>query len=133
MTLRNSRKRYMSRILLVEDNELNRDMLSRRLERKGYEVLLAIDGEEGIEKARSHRPDLILLDMRLPHISGWDVARFLKQSSDTREILIVALTADAMDDDRERALAVGCDAYDTKPIDFRKLVERIESLLNSRA
>jgi CheY-like chemotaxis protein len=122
----------MPRVLLVEDNELNRDMLSRRLARKGYEVVVAVDGEEGIEKARSEHPDVVLLDMRLPRVSGWEAARILKTSDRTRDILIIALTADAMDEDRERALRAGCDAYDTKPIDFQKLVTRIESLLQSR-
>jgi len=122
----------MPRILLVEDNELNRDMLSRRLARKGYEVVVAVDGEEGIEKARSQRPDVVLLDMRLPRVSGWEAAKVLKTSDRTRDILIIALTADAMDEDREQALRAGCDAYDTKPVDFQKLVTRIESLLQCR-
>ncbi len=122
----------MPRVLLVEDNELNRDMLSRRLARKGYEVEVAVDGEEGIEKARSQHPDVVLLDMRLPRVSGWEAAKVLKTSDRTRDILIIALTADAMDEDREQALRAGCDAYDTKPVDFQKLVTRIESLLQSR-
>ena len=122
----------MPRVLLVEDNELNRDMLSRRLARKGYEVVVAVDGEEGIEKARSQHPDVVLLDMRLPRVSGWEAAKVLKTSDRTRDILIIALTADAMDEDREQALRAGCDAYDTKPVDFQKLVTRIESLLQSR-
>jgi CheY-like chemotaxis protein len=104
-------------------------MLSRRLERKGFEVLIAVDGEEGVQKAGSTSPDLILLDMRLPRLSGWDAAKLIKQSPSTRRIPIVALTADAMDEDRERALAVGCDDYDTKPINFTRLVERMERLL----
>lgn len=120
----------MSRLLLVEDNEMNRDMLSRRLQRRGYEVLIAIDGTEGIKMALSEAPDLILMDMGLPVVDGWEATRQLKASPETRPIPIVALTSHAMAKDRERALAIGCDDYDTKPIDFERLVAKLEALLS---
>ena len=119
----------MARILLVEDNDMNRDMLSRRLQRKGHEVLMAADGMQGILMAESSAPDLILLDMSLPVIDGWEAARRLKASPATSAVPIVALTAHAMSGDREKALAAGCDDYDTKPVDFPKLLEKINSLL----
>ena len=120
----------MFKILLVEDNELNRDMLSRRLMRKGFDVVLALDGGEGLAMATSESPDLILLDMSLPVMNGWDVARELKENSITNHIPIIALTAHAMDGDREKALAAGCNEYETKPIEFQQLLEKMNSFLN---
>jgi CheY-like chemotaxis protein len=122
----------VARILLVEDNDMNRDMLSRRLQRKGHEVLMAADGMQGILMAESETPDLILLDMSLPVIDGWEAARRLKASAATRAIPIVALTAHAMTGDRERALAAGCDDYDIKPVDFAQLLTKIDGLLARR-
>ena len=119
----------MAKILLVEDNEMNRDMLSRRLERRGYQVLIAVDGGQGVAMAQSEAPDLILMDMSLPVLDGWEVARQLKAAPETRAIPIIALTAHAMVGDREKALDAGCDDYDTKPIEFPRLVEKIEALL----
>lgn len=118
----------MATILLVEDNEMNRDMLVRRLRRKGFEVMIAGDGETGLEMAAAERPDLILLDLSLPGIDGWEAARRLK-AADTAAIPIIALTAHAMTGDREKALAAGCDDYDTKPIEFPRLIEKIQRLL----
>jgi len=123
----------MPKLLLVEDNELNRDMLSRRLIRKGYEVICANDGAAGVELARSEQPDLILMDMSLPVLSGWDATSQLKQMPDAQTIPIIALTAHAMASDQERARAVGCDDYDTKPVDLPRLLQKIESLLARRA
>ena len=117
------------KILLVEDNELNRDMLSRRLLRRGFEVELAEDGQQGLTLAETQKPDIVLLDMSLPVIDGWEVARRLKAGSVTRAIPIIALTAHAMTGDREKELAAGCDDYDTKPIDFGQLVAKIEALV----
>ncbi|MGI8810056.1 MAG: response regulator [Acidimicrobiales bacterium] len=119
----------MTRILLVEDNEMNRDMLMRRLRRKGYDVVIAVDGGEGVAMATSAAPDIILLDMSLPVLDGWEVARRLKAASDTRSVPIIALTAHAMAGDRERAVEAGCDDYDTKPIDLPRLLEKVEALL----
>jgi two-component system, cell cycle response regulator DivK len=119
----------MPKLLLVEDNEMNRDMLSRRLMRKGYEVLIAVDGSEGIAQARTARPDLILMDMSLPVLDGWEATRRLKADDATKAIPIIALTAHAMSGDRERAFEVGCDDYDTKPIELSRLLEKIEALL----
>lgn len=119
----------MSRILLVEDNEMNRDMLSRRLMRKGYEVLLAFDGEEGVEKTTNDQPDLVLMDMSLPKMDGWQATRHLKSQEQTRHIPIIALTAHAMTEDREKALNAGCDDFDTKPIELDRLLDKIASLL----
>lgn len=116
----------MTTILLVEDNELNRDMLSRRLQRKGYDILIAVDGAEGIAMAREHRPDLILLDMSLPVMDGWQAAEQVKKDPETRDIAIIGLSAHAMDGDREKALDAGCDEYESKPIDFPGLLEKIE-------
>ena len=118
----------MTRILLVEDNEMNRDMLSRRLARRGYEVEVAVDGQDGIDAARRLQPDLILLDMSLPVKDGWMVAAELKADDATRQIGIIALTAHAMEGDREKALAAGCDDYDTKPVDLQRLLLKIEAL-----
>ncbi len=119
----------MARILLVEDNDLNRDMLSRRLQRKGHEVLLAADGMQGLLMAESETPDLVLLDMSLPVIDGWEAARRLKASPATAHVPIIALTAHAMSGDRERAIAAGCDDYDTKPVDFPQLLAKIDKLV----
>jgi CheY-like chemotaxis protein len=117
------------RLLLVEDNEMNRDMLSRRLIRKGFEVSLAVDGQQGIETARTERPDLILMDMSLPVLDGWEATRQLKDDPLTAAIPVLALTAHASDADRDQALAAGCDDFDTKPIDLPRLLEKIEALL----
>jgi two-component system cell cycle response regulator DivK len=119
----------MTRILYVEDNEDNVYMLRRRLERKGIEVIVAKDGAEGIETAEREHPDLILMDLSLPVIDGWEAARRLKEVSATRAIPIIALSAHAMAGDRERALAAGCDDYDTKPVDLKSLLAKIEALL----
>ncbi len=121
----------MTKILLVEDNEMNRDMLSRRLTRKGFEVLIAVDGQEGVTLAGTETPDLILLDMSLPVLDGWAAARQLKADEGTKGIPIIALTAHAMAGDREKALEAGCDEYDTKPVELPRLLEKIETLLNS--
>ena len=123
----------MPRILLVEDNEMNSDMLSRRLQRKGYTVLLAVDGQQGINMARSESPDLILMDMSLPVIDGWEATRRLKADSETRRIPVIALTAHAMSGDKEKALAAGCDDYDIKPVEFQRLLGKIETLLNGNS
>ncbi len=119
----------MPKILLVEDNEMNRDMLSRRLERKGYEVVMAVDGPEGVAKAQSEAPALILMDMSLPTVDGWEATRQLKAMPATRAIPVIALTAHAMSGDRERALEAGCDDFDTKPIELTRLLAKIEALL----
>ena len=119
----------MRRILLIEDNEMNRDMLSRRLAKRGFEVLLAVDGREGIRMAASQSPDLILMDMSLPEIDGWEVTRALKAEPGTAAIPIIALTAHAMVHDREKALDAGCDDYDSKPVDLPRLLGKIEGLL----
>jgi two-component system, cell cycle response regulator DivK len=120
----------MPRILLVEDNEMNRDMLSRRLARKKYEVLIAVDGGEGVEMATSEAPDLILMDMSLPVVDGWEATRRIKANSETEAIPVIALTAHAMSGDREKALGAGCDDYDTKPIELPRLLGKMETLLN---
>lgn len=119
----------MAKILLIEDDDLNRDMLSRRLVRRGYEVVVAVDGEDGLSQASSQRPALILMDLSLPKIDGWEATRRLKAAEGTRAIPVIALTAHAMQGDRQRALAAGCDEYDTKPIDFARLIEKIDRLL----
>jgi two-component system cell cycle response regulator DivK len=115
-----------SRILLVEDNEMNRDMLSRRLVRKGYEVLIAVDGAAGVEMALSKQPDLILMDMSLPVLDGWQATRKIKSTAETSRIPVIALTANAMAGDREKCLAAGCDDYDTKPVEFARLLTKID-------
>jgi len=120
----------MPKLLLVEDNEMNRDMLSRRLIRKGFEMLMAVDGEEGVRIAQTERPDLILMDVTLPVMSGLDATRILKGAEETRRIPIIALTALAMVGDREQALEAGCDDYDTKPVEIVRLLEKIDSLLH---
>ena len=122
----------MSKILLVEDNEMNRDMLSRRLQRKGYEVLIAVDGEAGVKIAASERPDLILMDMSLPVLDGWEATRRLKGEPNTASIPIIALTAHVMGGDRDKALAAGCDDYDSKPIDFERLLGKMQALLKKK-
>ncbi len=123
----------MARILLVEDNEMNRDMLSRRLKKRGYEVQIAIDGQEGVDMARSSPPDLILMDMSLPVKDGWTATTELKADPDMRSIPIVALTAHAMAGDRDKALEAGCDAYETKPIELPRLLETIQKLLGEQS
>jgi two-component system, cell cycle response regulator DivK len=123
----------MAKILLVEDNEMNRDMLSRRLERKGFQVLMAVDGQQGVDLATSEVPDLILMDMDLPIIDGWEATRRVKADENTRGIPVIALTAHAMVGDRDKAIAAGCDDYDTKPIDFPRLLGKIENLLAGAA
>jgi CheY-like chemotaxis protein len=119
----------MINILLVEDNEMNRDMLSRRLKKKGFEVAMAFDGKQGVEMAQAQSPDLILLDMSLPVMDGWEAAGILKSNATTSSIPIIALTAHAMAGDKEKALVAGCDDYDTKPIDFKRLLSKIGELL----
>lgn len=119
----------MAKILLVEDNEMNRDMLSRRLERRGYEVVIALDGESGVEMAQTHMPDLVVMDMSLPVLDGWEATRRLKVDPATMHIPIVALTAHAMSGDREKAIEAGCDDYDTKPVELARLLGKIEALL----
>jgi two-component system, cell cycle response regulator DivK len=119
------------KILLVEDNEMNRDMLSRRLQRRGYDVVVALDGEEGIELARRETPDLILMDMSLPVLDGWEATRRLKSEQATQGIPVIALTAHAMRGDREQALDAGCDDYDIKPVDFPRLLAKMEALLGA--
>ena len=120
----------MATILLVEDNEMNWDMLSRRLRRKGYEVLIATDGQAGLEMARAEMPALILMDMSLPVLDGWEATRQLKVAAETRAIPIIALTAHAMAGDRDQALAAGCDDYDSKPVEFERLLDKIKGLLH---
>ena len=119
----------MPRLLLVEDNEMNRDMLSRRLQRRGYEVVLALDGGQGLEKARAEGPDLVLMDMSLPVLDGWEATRRLKAAAATRPIPVIALTAHAMVADRERSLEAGCDDFDTKPVEIERLLGKIARLL----
>jgi two-component system, cell cycle response regulator DivK len=119
----------MATILLVEDNEMNRDMLSRRLTRRGHRVLIAIDGGQGVQMAKTEGPDLILMDMSLPVLDGWEATRLLKAAPETQAIPIIALTAHAMAGDRERALEAGCDDYDTKPIEFTRLLGKIQVFL----
>jgi two-component system, cell cycle response regulator DivK len=123
----------MPRILLVEDNEMNRDMLSRRLVRNGYEVFLAVDGQQGADMAVSERPDLILMDMSLPVIDGWEATRRIKANDATRGIPVIALTAHAMAGDREKAMEVGCEDYDTKPVEISRLLGKIAALLEPKA
>ena len=115
----------MPKILIVEDNELSRDMLSRRLRRKGYEVLVATDGQEGIAMAQRELPDLVLMDLSLPDLDGWEATRRLKKDAKTQHIPVIALTAHAMSGDREKAIDAGCDEYDTKPIDLRRLLSKM--------
>ena len=121
----------MAKILLVEDNEMNRDMLSRRLQRRGHEVLVAGDGADGVAKARAEIPGLILMDMSLPVLDGWEATRQIKADPATSGIPIIALTAHAMSEDRERAISAGCDDYDTKPVEFPRLIGKIDALLGA--
>lgn len=123
----------MKRILIVEDNEMNRDVLSRRLARRGYDVLLATDGPHGLAMAAMHGPDLILMDLGLPEIDGWECTRRLKADETTKHIPVIALTAHAMVGDRQRALEAGCDEFDTKPIDFVGLLNKMDRLLEPRS
>ena len=123
----------MAKLLLVEDNEYNRDMLVRRLERRGFQMVVAVDGGEGVAKARAEKPDLILMDMHLPVLDGWEATRQLKESDDTKSIPIIALTADAMAGDKEKAIQAGCDDYDTKPIELPRLLEKITARLGKPA
>ncbi|QZZ19187.1 response regulator [Leptothermofonsia sichuanensis E412] len=120
----------MAKILLVEDNEMNRDMLSRRLERKGHQILIAIDGEQGVSMACSESPDLILMDMSLPVLDGWEATRQLKALPQTQSIPIIALTAHAMAGDRDKCIQAGCDDYDTKPVEFPRLMGKIQAFLS---
>lgn len=119
----------MTKILLVEDNEMNRDMLSRRLQRKGYEVTMAVDGRQGIEVARTGGFDLILMDMSLPEVDGWEATRQLRAVPETKHVPIIGLTAHAMAGDREKALEAGCNDYDTKPVELPRLLSKIEALI----
>jgi two-component system, cell cycle response regulator DivK len=119
----------MTKVLLVEDNEMNRDMLSRRLTRRGFQVVCAVDGQQGIDLARSEKPDIILMDMSLPVMDGWEATRRIKSDCNTRNVLVIGLTSHAMSGDREKAIEAGCDDYDTKPVDLDRLLEKIERLL----
>jgi CheY-like chemotaxis protein len=121
----------MTKVLLIEDNEMNRDMLSRRLIRRGFEVIFAVDGQQGIDLARSQRPDIILMDMSLPVIDGWEATRRVKSDDATRGVPVIGLTAHAMSGDREKAIEAGCDDYDTKPVEFDRLIGKIERLLGA--
>jgi len=119
----------MAKILIVEDNEMNRDMLSRRLARRGYTIVTAVDGEQGLVAAEAERPDLILMDMSLPLMDGWEATRRLKGENATQAIPVIGLTAHAMTGDRDKAMAAGCDDYDTNPVELPRLLEKIEALL----
>lgn len=119
----------MAKLLLVEDNEMNRDMLSRRLIRRGYQIAIAVDGAQGVAMAESEKPDLVLMDMSLPVIDGWEATRRIKGGADTGHLPVIGLTAHAMEGDREKALQAGCDDYDTKPVEFERLIGKIEALL----
>jgi two-component system cell cycle response regulator DivK len=123
----------MTTILIVEDNEMNRDMLSRRLERKGYQILIAVDGQMGVDVARAKKPDLVLMDMSLPVVDGWEATRRMKADVALKHIPVIALTAHAMANDRAKALEAGCNDYDTKPIELPRLLGKIETLLSSAA
>ena len=119
----------MPKILIVEDNEMNRDMLSRRLERRGFAIVMAVDGQQGVDMARNEKPDLILMDMSLPVMDGWTATRTIKDDAELKNIPVIALTAHAMEGDREKAMAAGCDDYDTKPIELPRLLEKIGKFL----
>lgn len=121
----------MAKLLLVEDNEMSRDMLSRRLVRRGYEVAVAVDGAQGVEMARTERPDLVLMDLSLPVIDGWEATRRIKAGQETRHLPVIGLTAHAMASDRDKALEAGCDDYDTKPIELERLLQKVEALIQS--
>ncbi len=122
----------MVKVLLVEDNEMNRDMLSRRLTKRGYEVIMAIDGQQGVDMAVSEKPDIILLDMSLPVVDGWEAAQQIKANEASKGVPLIALTAHAMASDRERALSAGCDDFDTKPVELPRLLGKMEALLTAR-
>jgi two-component system, cell cycle response regulator DivK len=122
----------MAKVLLVEDNEMNRDILFRRLSRRGYVVVFAVNGQQGVEMARSEQPDIILMDMSLPVMDGWEATRRLKSDNAIRNVPLIGLTAHAMSGDHEKALAAGCDDYDTKPVELDRLIEKIERLLSQR-
>jgi len=119
----------MTKVLLVEDNEMNRDMLSRRLTRRGFQVVCAVDGQQGVDLARSENPDIILMDMSLPVLDGWEATRRIKSDDNTRNVLLIGLSSHAKTGDREKAIEAGCDDYDTKPVDLDRLLEKIEHLL----
>jgi CheY-like chemotaxis protein len=119
----------MTKVLLVEDNEMNRDMLSRRLTRRGFQVVFAVDGKQGVDLARSEKPDIILMDMSLPVMDGWEATRRVKADDATRSVPVIGLTAHAMSGDREKAIEAGCDDYDTKPVELDRLIGKIEKLL----
>jgi CheY-like chemotaxis protein len=121
----------MARVLLVEDNEVNRDMLSRRLTRRGFQVIFAVDGQQGVDLARSEKPDIILMDMSLPVMDGWEATRRVKSDDATRNVPVIGLTAHAMSGDREKAIEAGCDDYDTKPVELDRLIGKIERLLSA--
>jgi two-component system, cell cycle response regulator DivK len=121
----------MAKVLLVEDNEMNRDMLSRRLIRRGFEVVLAVDGKQGVDLARSEKPDIILMDMSLPVMDGWEATRCVKSNAITRGVPVIGLTAHAMSGDREKAIEAGCDDYDTKPVELERLISKMERLLGT--
>jgi CheY-like chemotaxis protein len=122
----------MAKVLLVEDNEMNRDMLSRRLIRRGFEVVFAVNGRQGVDLARSEKPDIILMDMSLPIMDGWEATRCVKSDDATRRVPVIGLTAHAMSGDREKAIEAGCDDYDTKPVELDRLIGKIERLLNEK-
>jgi two-component system, cell cycle response regulator DivK len=122
----------MPKVLLVEDNEMNRDMLSRRLIRRGFEVIFAADGQQGVDLAKSQRPDIILMDMSLPVIDGWEATRRVKSDDATRAVPVIGLTAHAMSGDREKAMEAGCDDYDTKPVELERLIGKMEKLLSAK-
>ena len=121
----------MAKVLLIEDNEMNRDMLSRRLIRRGFQVVFAVDGQQGVDLARSERPDIILMDMSLPAIDGWEATRRVKADNATRSVPVIGLTAHAMAGDREKAIEAGCDDYETKPVELDRLISKIERLLGA--
>jgi len=123
----------MTKVLLVEDNEMNRDMLSRRLMRRGFEVVFAVNGKEGVDLARSEKPDIILMDMSLPVMDGWEATRCVKADATTRGVPVIGLTAHAMSGDREKAIEAGCDDYDTKPVELERLIGKMERLLAAKA
>jgi two-component system, cell cycle response regulator DivK len=121
----------MTKVLVVEDNEMNRDMLSRRLTRRGFQVIFAVDGQQGVDLARSERPDIILMDMSLPVMDGWEATRRVKSDDTTRRVPVIGLTAHAMAGDREKAIEAGCDDYDTKPVELERLIGKMERLLGA--
>ena len=127
----NQMRATMTKVLLVEDNEMNRDMLSRRLIRRGFQVVFAMDGQQGIDFSRSERPDIIIMDMSLPVIDGWEATRRLVADDATRSVPVLGLTAHAMSGDREKAIEAGCDDYDTKPVELDRLISKIERLLGT--